>query len=183
MSGVVRLVRLIVLAWLAAGLAACNKAQARVEPFMALNVPSPPARVAVPVQLPEPEEPEPPEPPPPIAPAAAPSRPRTDTAPGRSDRPAAAAPAPQTPVETAPVLQTTANIGALEQKATGLLEEAQQNLKRVNYRDLGAQAREQYDRALGFIRNARSALQIRNFMFAEQLATKAAAVARELVKG
>ena len=178
-------VRLMCVVWLIASLAACSKAQARTEPLMALNVPPPPARVAVPVQIHEPEEAPSPEPAPLVAPPAAPARPRTEAGPGRgSERPAITPPAPANPIETTvpPVLQTTANVGALEQKATTLLNQAQGNLDRVNYRDLGVQAREQYDRALGFIKNARGALRIRNFMYAEQLAAKAAAVARELVK-
>jgi hypothetical protein len=98
----------------------------------------------------------------------------------RSTPPAPVDPAPAAP---APVLQTTANVGALEERALWLLAEAERNLERVNRRDLGAQARAQYDRAVSFIRNAKNALQIRNFNYAEQLAAKAAAVARELVRG
>ena len=39
-----------------------------------------------------------------------------------------------------------------------------------------------YDRAMAFIRNAKNALQIKNYINAEQLAAKAASLARELVK-
>jgi hypothetical protein len=180
----VGLARLMLVIWLAASLAACNRAQARVLPVTALNVPAPPVRVAIPVTLPEPDEPPTPEPLPPAEPPAAPARPRPDSGPGRGGERPATPPAPA-PVEAAaaPVLQTTINIGVLEQKASGLLTEAKRNLDRVNRSELGPQGREQYDRAMGFIKGAHNALQVRNFMYAEQLAAKAATVARDLVKG
>ena len=93
-------------------------------------------------------------------------------------------PSPPAPVETPAVaLQTTADVGPLEQKTNGLLFEAQQNLDRVKRKDLGQQARAQYDSAVSFIKSARSALVVKNYVFAEQLATKALAVAKELAKG
>jgi hypothetical protein len=161
--------------------AGCARAQARAPQTVAMVIPAPPPRVPIPVSLPDPEPlivPEP-EPPPPEAPA----KPRPEAPSQRTERPPSAAPPPApAPGAPPPVLQTTANVGALEQRASSLLVQAERNLGRVNYRDLGAQARAQYDRAMSFIKNARSALSNRNVSFAEQLAVKAAAVARELVK-
>jgi hypothetical protein len=168
---------------LAVTAAGCARMQARTPQPVAMSVPPPPPRVAIPVVLPEPWV-EPPAPP--AAEPTEPARPRVD-APSRSaDRPQPAPAPPVTaaaPEPPAPVLQTTTNVGALEQRASRLLREAEGNLDRVSYRDLNLQARAQYDRAIGFIRNARSALNVKNYNYAEQLAAKAAAVARELIKG
>lgn len=160
---------------------ACAKTQARTVPSVALVTPAPPARVAVPVPLPEPEAP-------PATPVPTPepaTRPR-EAPPPRTERPAAAAPAPAAPAPAADaptVLQTTGDATAFEQRTRTLLDEAQRNLDRVKRETLGASARAQYDSAESFIRSAHQALRIRNYLYAEYLATKAAAVARELVKG
>jgi len=173
---------LSVLLLLIAAVGACGRLQARTPPHVAMAVPPPPVRVAIPVTLPEPEvAPEPPPPPPP----AEPTRPRSEpNAPRAGDRPAPTPPAPAVaPEAPAAVLQTTSNVGALEQRTSGLLKEAEGNLDRVNYRELNQQSRAQYDRAISFIRDARGALNAKNFNRAEQLAVKAAALSRELVKG
>ena len=179
---VVRPLRLILLVVVAVGCAACSRMQARTPPPVAMLVPPPPPRVAIPVSLPEQPVVEP-EPEPPAAAPTTPPRPRTDTAPARTVEKPMPPPAPATPEAPAPVLQTTVNVGALEQRATWLLGLAEKDLERVNRGQLAAQARAQFDRAMSFIRNARSALQIKNFNYAEQLAAKAASLARELVKG
>jgi hypothetical protein len=185
MTAVPLLARLMLFAVMAAILVGCGKVRAQTEPVVALNVPSPPERVAIPVQIPEPEAP-PADPAPPATTSTAPPRGQRPDTTARADRPAAAQPTVITPVEAPPpppVLQTTTNIGALEQKTTALLAEAQRNLDKVNYKDLGVQARAQYDRAVGFIKNAHNALAIKNYNYAEQLADKAASLAKELVKG
>jgi hypothetical protein len=168
-----------------AGVSGCAKVQARTPtppPVVALAIPAPPARVTIPVDLPEPE---------PAAasaaPTSAPARPRPDASGGRTpDRPAAAAPAPPPPVTEPPspntVLQTTADTSALEQSTASLLAEAQRNLNGVRYQDLNQQAKAQFDAARSFIKNAQEAVKSKNFMYAQQLASKAAAVARELSK-
>ena len=161
--------------------AACRKVEAKTPaappPVVALDIPAPPARVTIPVELPDVE-------PPPNAqqPAARPLPPRTDnSAAPRPTPPPAPAPAPSE--GPAPVLQTTTDTGGQERKTQSLIDEAARNLENVKYRDLSPQAKAQYDSAASFIKNARLALRNKNYMYAEQLATKAAAVARELVKG
>jgi hypothetical protein len=165
----------------AAGVAGCARTQARTVPQVAMLVPPPPPRVAIPVSLPEPAvEPEeaPPEPAPPAPPPTRTETPAPRTVIDRpSPPPAAATDAP------APVLQTTPNVGALEQRVTWLIGDAEKNLERVNRGQLGVQARAQFDRAVSYIRGARNAMQIRNFNYAEQLADKAARIARALVPG
>jgi len=158
--------------------------QARTPPPVVMLVPPPPPRVAIPVSLPEQPIIEPEPEPPATAPTTTPPRARPDTVPARTVEKPAPPPAPAaTPETVAPVLQTTVNVGALEQRASWLLGQAEKDLERVNRGQLAAQARAQFDRAMSFIRNARSALHIKNFNYAEQLAAKAASLARELVKG
>jgi hypothetical protein len=155
--------------------------QARTPPPVAMLVPLPPPRVAIPVSLPEQPIVEP-EPEPPTAAPTAPARPRPDTVPARTVEKPTPPPAPTAPETPAPVLQTTVNTGELEQRASWLLGEAEKNLERVNRGQLIPQERAQFDRAMGFIRNARNAIQLKNFNYAEQLAVKAASLARALVK-
>jgi hypothetical protein len=81
------------------------------------------------------------------------------------------------------VLQTTTDAPSTEQRTRELLTDADSSLKRVRRQDLGAQAREQYDTVVGYIRTAQQALQLKNYSYAQQLATKAATLAHELVKG
>jgi hypothetical protein len=144
-------------------------------------MPPPPVRETIPVTLPEPEPLPPPEPAP-VEPPVAPPRTREPA----SSRPAPATPsAPEPAAEPtpAPVLQTTTDSNALEQKTQALIGQAQRDLDHVQYPSLSAQARAQYESAQGFIRSAKNALAIKNYMLAESLAEKAAAVASELVKG
>ena len=163
-------------------LTACGKGQAKtLAPVVSLSIPAPPARVPIPVTLPEPGAPASPAPPS-ADPSTRPPAEAATTRPGeRPGAPVAGAPASP----PAPVLQTTTATAAveLEQRTQTLLSEAERNLGRVNYRELGVHARAQYDSATSFIRNARHALVVKNYIYAEYLATKAAAVARELVKG
>lgn len=177
---VVRPLRLMVLSVVAVGCAACAQSQARTLPPVVMHVPPPPPRVAIPVSLPEPIE-EPEAAPPTTAPAS-PARPPRETPPRTAERPAAPAPPAAAPETPTAVLQTTVNVGALEQRASWLLGDAEKNLERVNRGQLVAQERAQYDSAMSFIRNARRALQNKNFNYAEQLADKAAKLARALVK-
>ena len=168
---------------LLAAAAACNKAQARTPgPITALELPPPPARVLIPVVLNAPARPEPAEPEP-EADAPPPARPRT---PPRTARPADSAEAPPAPAPESPpqpVLQTTTNAAAVEGRILGFLNDAQQNLNRVRPGDLNASARAQYDQAISFIRIANGALKARNYMYAETLASKAATIAAQLLKG
>jgi len=146
-----------------------------------MNVPPPPPRVAIPVSLPEQPIVEP-EPDPPAAPPAAAARPKPEATPPRTVERPTPPTAPAAAEGPARVLQTTVNVGALEQRASWLLGQAEKDLERVNRGQLIPQERAQFDRAMGFIRSARNALQLKNYTYAEQLAVKAAALARDLVK-
>ena len=81
------------------------------------------------------------------------------------------------------MLTTTVNTAAQERRILQLLGAAQQSLGQVSYRELNPNARAQYDQANTFIRRANDALKVKNYMFAETLATRAASLAALLVKG
>ena len=168
--------RSIVGVWIlcAAGTACSARAQA-VTPAgtPALHAPEPPARVVVPA----PERPTLP-PDPPATAAGTPARGR-DTAP-QVNRPAATPTPPAEPPPAAtppPFLLTTANTAEFEQRVRVQLMRAQADLGQVNRQNLGADARAQYDSALGFIRQAEEALKVKNLIYAGQLADKAATMA------
>jgi hypothetical protein len=168
---------------LVAATAACGRMQAKTPaPVAALNMPPPPARLLIPVELPEPA-PETPEPEAPATPPPAPSRPReTATRPATTTTaPPATAPATDTPA--AAVLQTTPQASATEERVKALIASADSNLRSVSYRDLGENARAQYDAARSYIRQASDAVKAKNYVFAEFLANKASDLVRLLVRG
>ena len=186
------LVRVIVLTVLAAGTSACTLLRSR-SVRAPLDMPAPPPRVVpiesqpivaaptvddVPSRAPDPIAPT--QPPPPPA--------RADRgeaqAPARTETPAEAAPAAPAPNPAPappPALQTTANPEA-EQRTRVALENAKRDLNRIDSRRLNADAKSQYDIARRFVQQAEEALRVRNPVFAEQLADKAAQIAALLQK-
>ena len=193
-------------AWLllvAAGLAGCSKAQAKVAPDQpALDVPAPPPRN---VEATEPE----PLPPAPLAPVgpggpggddtaarpaparprqAPPVSPRADPArpePARADAPPLVEPPrpaddtkgpPPSPLQTTPAGREA----QVERGIRDTLASAAANLNRVDYRSLNADARTQYDQAKRFISQAQDALREKNLVFANNLADKANILAAQL---
>ena len=84
-----------------------------------------------------------------------------------------------------PVLQATTTAtapSALEQRVRGLLASAEEKLKVLNYRELDPQRLAHYNQVRDFIRMANDNLRIRNYVYAEQLATKANTVAGLLTR-
>lgn len=75
-----------------------------------------------------------------------------------------------------------ANVEEIEQATQQRLTDAQKALDSVNYKELGAEAKEHYDRAQGFVNQARIALKIKNYVYAEQLSKNAATLASALRK-
>ena len=169
---------------------ACTRAQARTVPEPpALDMPAPPPRIlevsdpGVPPPLPLPAELEP-NPPPrirPNPPAKAEAPKPAD--PAKTDQPVADA-KPEEPSKAQPTttLQTTPaeREGEIESRIRVALYKASADLGRVNYRNLNADARTQYDTAKGFIRQAEDAQRARNLDFARNLAEKAATLAAQL---
>jgi hypothetical protein len=142
-----------------------------------MNTPDAPARLIIPVELPEPPVVEPP---PVETPSPTPAPPRRD--PVATARPTEK-PAPP-PVEAPPVvLSTTPDTSAAERQIQLLIGAAQQSLSKVSYRELNANARVQYDLAQSYIRQTGDALKAKNYKFAESLARRAESVARLLVRG
>lgn len=168
---------------LLAAVSACGKVQAKLPaPMPALDMPSPPGRLIVPSSIPEPT----PEPTPtPIAPP--PAKPKDPPPTTRPERPSPTpTPTPDAaPPAAPPVLQTTSSsteLERLESNAKSQLLTAQRDLDRVNYRGLNSDAKLQYDTARQYIGQAEDALRIKNYVFASQLADKAAVLASLLVK-
>ena len=83
---------------------------------------------------------------------------------------------PPTTLQTTPAQQE----GEVEARIRNVLAHASTDLNRVNYQQLGRDARTQYDTAKGFIRQAEDAIRARNLLFAGSLADKAAALAAQL---
>ncbi len=161
--------------------AGCAKLHARTQPIgPPLETPPPPPRVLVPLESE------------PIAPPSAPIGEATGRPPARGAPPRVPprterteTPAPRVPAEEAPetrTLQTTANAAEAEQNTRARLAVAARALRRIDYRSLGVDAKAQYDIAKRFVAQAEEALKVKNFVFAAQLADKAAALAALLLK-
>jgi len=116
-----------------------------------------------------------------------PPAPRADTAKPEPPKPEVPADAsksdePRTPatlLQTAPTQRETEE----EARIRTLLDRAAGSLNRIDYRNLGANARMQYDTAKGFIKQAEDAIKTKNLLFASSLADKAAALAAQLGGG
>ena len=164
----------------------CAKAQAKSAPEgVALAVPTPPARVLVPVEEPavaaappeaQPTAAAPRTPPrPPVPPVRRPETP--EPSPAAATPPVEAAPAE--PRELRPA--SPARDAAAEKDVRDTLARAARDLGRVNYGRLSADARAQFDQSKRFTQQAEQALKDRNFVFAATLADKAATLAAELL--
>jgi hypothetical protein len=157
-----------------AGATACAKTPPATPVVTALAMPTPPARLLIPIDLPAYVEPTP-EPVAEVVPPPAPVRSAATSRPTEKP-PAPVVPPPDAPAP--PVLQTTnAAPSALEQRVRTLLASAEERLKTVNFLELGASGRAHHSQARDFIRMANDNLRIRNYVYAEQLAVKANTVA------
>jgi hypothetical protein len=186
----------VVVALLSAALLAgsgCARAKAKTAPDAPpLDMPAPPPRDVETTEA---------EPPAPVAlptePARnAPPRPRPSTAqpprttePREAPKPEAPTPVietpkpPEEPPKPPPsTLQTTPAQaeGEVERTIRATLSKANADLSRIDYRVLNADARNQYDTAKSFMRQADSAIRAKNLVFAQTVAEKAAALAAQL---
>ena len=182
-----RLARLAMLLLVPASVAACAKAQARVpEPPAPLATPPPPPRTHIPVTIEIIEPPAPPSLPAEPAPTGDPAG-RSGGAGGTAGTkvPERPAPPPATPPpspETSTSILQTAGSTALEDRAKKLLDSAARNLSLVQERELSPGARDQYHIAQRFVRQARRAMDAKNFVYATQLADNADTLAKLLAK-
>ena len=152
-----------------------------------LDMPEPPPRV---VEVHEPEAP-PPIPLPEEPVRNTPTRPRPTPPAAENPRPPQPAP-PETPADTVkpeeltprptPTLQTTPTQREeeLERRIKGMLGQAMTDLNRINYQNLSADGRSQYDLAKRFVSQADDALKAKNLAFASTVAEKAVTLAMQL---
>jgi hypothetical protein len=171
----------------------CIHAHAKTIAEMPLEMPAPPERV---VEANDPETP-PPVPLPgepvrsnparvrPPAPRVEAPRPAPDQPKPEPAAPVDAAKSPEEPPKPAQppaTLQTapTQREVEVERRVRTMLTQATNDLNRINYQALNADARTQYDTAKGFVRQAEDALRAKNLPFASNLADKAAALAGQL---
>jgi len=184
---------LVISVFFLAAVSGCTRAHAKTVPQLpdaALDVPPAPERDIAPAEVEAPPAPEPPTPAP-ESPRAQPPRPRP--APTREQPRAEPKPEPAPPVETpkpveepprtpATTLQTTPSTaeGELERGVRATLTRASNELNRIDYRVLNADAKIQYDTAKRFIRQADEAVKTKNLVFAKNLADKAATIADQL---
>jgi len=168
---------------LAIAASACVSAQATGDPGgPALEPPAPPPHTIIPIEIVE-EPAAPPAAPTPVIvrPMARPPAPRPEKPaekPAEKAEPLAAAPPPA----PAPPLQTTANVTEVERAIRARMAQASRDLDRTDYRALTAERRAQYDTAKRFLQQADEALKVKNLVFAEQLADKAATLAAALAQ-
>ena len=169
---------------LALAAAACVSAQAKGDAGgPALSPPAPPPHTVIPVEIVE-EPPAPPAPPLPAPVIVRPSsRPRAakPEKPAEKPDPAAVSIPPPAPVP-APPLQTTANVAEVEKTILKRMAEAKRDLDGIEARALNPERRTQYDTAKRFLQQAEDALKVKNLVFAEQLADKAATLAAALAQ-
>jgi outer membrane biosynthesis protein TonB len=167
---------------------ACVSAQAKGDPGgPALAPPAPPPHTIIPVEIVEAPAAQPASPAPtpvivrPMArpPASKPDKPVEK--PVDKPDPAAAPPPAVAPAPTAPLLTTT-NVTELERAIRARMALAGHDLERTDYRALNAERRTQYDTAKRFLQQADEALKVKNLVFAEQLADKAATLAAALTQ-
>lgn len=175
-----RAYRLALAALVVAGTTACAKTPPAIPVVASLTIPTPPAHLVIPVELPPYVEPRPE----PIVELAPPPEPEPSTTTSRAtEKPAAPPPPPPASAPAPPILRTTNTPpSALEQRVRGLLASAEEQLKKVNFRELGATGRLHYGQARDFIRMANDNLRTRNYGYAEQLAVKANTVAGLLTR-
>ena len=91
--------------------------------------------------------------------------------------------APEEPAKSPPTTLQTSPAGAegeMERSIRVTMGRATADLNRIDYRLLNPDARNQYDTAKNFTRQAESAISSKNLTFAKTLADKAAALAAQL---
>jgi hypothetical protein len=185
-------VPLCMCAWIGASAACVHGQPKTVAELPPLEMPAPPPRVIEVTEPPQspvvslPDEPHQNLPRPSTQPAQRADAPRPSEPPRAEQATAEPAKPADEPVRVTPppnTLQTTPTEreGEVERRVRILIAQAQNDLNRVNYQALNADARNQYDTAKRFATQAEEALRARNLVFANNLADKAAALAAQLL--
>jgi hypothetical protein len=170
-------------------LSGCLALQAHAPVSVPLATPEPPSRMVMPpASVPDPIVEGAPSPVVPQPPAPTPPNPGRATAPppASASAPPAKPPAqtpPPTPPENPPILQTTDKTSDLEKKILVEIANANRDLDKVVRSTLPREAKDQYDWAKGFLRQALEAMASKNYNLAEQFSDKAARLASMLAKG
>lgn len=115
----------------------------------------------------------------PPKPAASEAKPEAKPGETKPDTAAEAAPPATPPPAPAPQLRTAESSGA-EAAVRGAIERTRNLLNSIDYRLLTPARRKAYDDAKGFAQQAEDALKAGNMVFAQSVATKAEALAKEL---
>ena len=165
---------------------ACLKSDAKTPAVMpALMVPAPPSRTIVPSSI----EPEEPVAPPPSPVNAAPPAPKPESPPPATRTAPPPATPPSTPPATAaneppPVVKAAENQKMKEMKESveKSLSEAEGLLTKLKPAQLTRDALDQFNTAQSHARMAREALGYSNIVYAQELASKALTLARQLTK-
>lgn len=166
---------------------ACASAQAKAPAERpTLDVPAPPTRMIEPTPRPEPLLPEPvPDLPPANAPnpRSRPAPPPVRTDPKPPEAPAAEAPPPVAPVTPPPQLRTSsaADAAEAEKQVRTVMESANKTLNSIDWRRLSKNQQEQYDTAKRMITESDQKLKESKIDIAQNLATKAERIAKELL--
>jgi hypothetical protein len=105
-----------------------------------------------------------------------PSRPESPPSIEETPKPLEEAKPPATTLQTTPANAE----GEVERNIIATIAKANSDLSHIDYRALNADARDQYDTAKSFLRQAESAVHAKNLVFAKSLADKAAALAVQL---
>jgi len=172
-------------------LSGCTHARAKTSPDRpALDMPAPPPRdvepldAEVPAPMPLPDEPE--HQPPthgrqpqqrePSKPEQKTESPKIEPEAPKLEEPPHPASPPPTTLQTMPPNAE----GEVERTIRATLGKATTDLSRVDYRGLNPDARNQYDTAKNFIRQAEAAMTAKNLAFAKTLADKSAVLAAQL---
>lgn len=160
----------------------CFRAEAKTPgPPPALEIPEPPSRLVIPVTF---------EPPPTPTPSPTPTPTPRPTPPVSSGRgtppptgtPPVTTPPPSDPPPPPPVLQTNTNMAELERQANDRLDRADKDLAKIAGTPLSKNAQAQFDSAKRFAKQARDAINAKNFVYALYCADKAATLASLLLK-
>jgi outer membrane biosynthesis protein TonB len=169
-------------AFLAAGCASKATAAATTVPDgPPLAMPEPPPRVILLVE----DIPEPPPPAPAPEPTVTAKPPVTaKPAAARTEPPVVAAPPPPPPAATEPPREVrsvpSAAAAAEERKVREVTARAAKDLLRVDYQRLSVDGKSQYDQSKRFSEQAEQAIKEKNYVYAMELAEKAARLAGEL---
>jgi hypothetical protein len=170
------------------GAAACASTQAHTRSDPApLEIPEPPPRLIEPlpevaeIPAPEPERRES------VPPLPRPARPKSEVAQANKSepkpdpaKPSEPIPPVDPPAPTPPRAELRTPDPVDDQGVREILDRAQKNLDRVDYRTLAKEGQEQYNTAKRFMEQAKEALNARNQIAAKYLADKADTIAKEL---